>query len=205
MTGTTRLRRLSVVFAGTLICGFILHGGTLAKTKGRVSELIGFVESAVLSHYAREADAVKAGYLDDSLALPSASRRYVRIYDGAPQLTKPNAIIYGARGGPAKVEYWVFGDTSPSPPHLWGIDPSKWAWVGGYIDWASIGKDHRLVRRRYWSDGNVRGPGADAYPTKNDILEVAELSRLPNIVSVMSFPPAWHLYIDLKGRTLGTR
>jgi hypothetical protein len=163
------------------------------------------VAAIVLKTYANETAAAAAGYANDSASMRSGWQRYVSTRLGAPHLETPNAIIYDNFGKPIRAEYWVYSHASATPPHIWGIEASRWFWVGAHIDWSDSAPDANNVFGRYWSDANRYGPGSDLYPTERDFQELNKLSQSGVARTVVAFPAAWHLSIDVRAKTVDDR
>ena len=163
------------------------------------------LQSYLMAHYPTTADAEKAGYVrytseDDTGAISYANRQW-----SSTDVEHPSQLWYDKNGQLLGADYSVLVSTSATRPHLWGINPGRWAEFNGHIHWVS--KDPATGALTYdqwaWDKKFTDAGGSLNDPSAQTLVAMKRVPDASQVVTIFHFPAIWDLIVWVKPNPKG--
>lgn len=152
------------------------------------------IRADLTRRYATAAAAVRSGYVRYSGVDETGAISYANGQWRSVDPRHPSQLWYDRQGRLLGADYSI--PLTAKRPHLWGVNPGRWATFDGHIHWVTKGPSGSLVFDRWMPDFKVRAAGFDpAHPTPAALRKMHEVASESEVVAVFHFPPLWDLSV----------
>ncbi|MBV9737374.1 MAG: hypothetical protein JO177_04315 [Candidatus Eremiobacteraeota bacterium] len=169
------------------------------KPVGAEVQFVRSIQADLMHRFPTAADAVKAGYVrftyEDSTGSISYANRQWQSAD--PQ--HPSQLWYDVKGNLLGADFSVLQANSPKPPHLWGVNPSRWVTFRAHVHY--IATDPQTKQPVYSAIRMSRftaAGGDPANPTAETLVKTGAVKDANSVQTVFTFPAIWDLIVWVK-------
>jgi hypothetical protein len=139
------------------------------------------------------ADAEKAGYLrytdeDDTGAISYANRVWTSVDE-----KHPSQLWYDAKGRLLGADFSV--PYADAPPHLFGVDPSRWSRFGRHEHYGLAGPKGETIFGATSAKKLAAAGGDPAKPTPENLVALGIAKKPGDVRFVFEFPTIWDLSV----------
>ncbi len=166
---------------------------------GSEKQFVATIQSDLLARYATVSDAQKAGYVrysneDETGAISYANRRWQTTSE-----RNPSQLWYDKNGRLLGADYSVLHSGCKTPPHLWGVNPGRWAQLDGHIHWVARDASGNLKYEQWMPDAAFAAAGGTvAYPSARTLVAMHKVPNESDVVTIFHFPAVWDLTVWVK-------
>ncbi|PZR58912.1 MAG: hypothetical protein DLM50_02425 [Candidatus Meridianibacter frigidus] len=162
------------------------------------------VQADLIHRFPTADDAQRAGYLrftdeDETGSISYANRHW------ASDLRHPSQLWYDVHGKLLGADFSILKGTSPTPPHLWGINPKRWLpFRRPHVHYILKNPDGTLKYGLAVSGGKFAAAGGDV--TKPDAATLLKMGAVKDdsaVQTVFEFPALWDLQVWVRPNPLG--
>jgi len=163
------------------------------------TRFVSAIQADLTSRYATASDAEKAGYVrysdeDDTGAISYANRRWQTTSERAP-----SQLWYDKNGHLLGADYSILRTSCKTPPHLWGVNPGRWAQLDGHIHWVARDGHGTMKYEQWMSDAAFAAGGGNAlYPSAHTLVAMHKVDSINDVVTIFHFPAVWDLTVWVK-------
>jgi hypothetical protein len=156
------------------------------------------IQKDLMRRFQRTTDALRAGYFrygneDDTGAISYVNLRWQSI-----DPRHPSQLWYDVKGNLLGADFSVLQSSSPSVPHLWGIDPRRWLDFPAHVHWVIVdasgkeGYGYTTVAKFVTAGGDTSDPRAAT------VVALGKASSTELVKHVFTFPHIWDLIVWVK-------
>ena len=140
-------------------------------------------------------DAVKAGYLrftneDDTGAISYANQQWT-----SQDPAHPSQLWYDVKGRLLGADYSVLQANSADPPHLWGVDPSRWTKFEAHVHYGLVGPDGTTTYKGTGAKTMSEAVASVEHPTASALVTAGLAKSVSDVRFVFPFPAIWDLQV----------
>ena len=143
--------------------------------------------------YGTTALAASAGYFRYNNEDKTGAISWVNPKHWTSDETHPSQLWYDVKGRLIGVDYSVPWTDAKHPPHMWGIDPSRWFEFEHHVHYALKQADGSLAYHGL-EDKDITKVGGDAdHPTAADLVKAGKAKSASQVAFVFPFAHLWDL------------
>ena len=149
------------------------------------------VSSDLGARFATVADAERAGYErytdeDETGAISYANRAWTSADE-----KHPSQLWYDAKGRLIGADFSV--PLSAAPPHLFGVDPSRWSTFHQHVHYGLVGPNGTTTYGATGAKKIAAAGGDPAHPTAKDLVAMGIAKDASDVRFAFDFPAIWDL------------
>lgn len=198
------VKRLAFFLFAALLVGNVATAAT-PKLSGHPGKTeIAFVKSIqadLPKRFATVADAEKAGYFRFTNEDSTGAISYANLQWQSADAAHPSELWYDVNGKLIGADYTVLRSSSPTAPHLWGINPARWLeFKKPHVHFILKKADGSLQYGMATSAEKFTAAGGDlANPSADALVKVPmktmKIASASDVAKVFTFPALWDLEV----------
>lgn len=204
------VRSLFCALALSLCCAGAVFAAADATYTGPESAaertFVARIQADLMKRFPRAGDAVASGYVrytdvDDTGAISYANCGWSSV-DGE----HPSQLWYDRKGALLGADFSVLRvRPGESAPHVWGIDPGRWAQLDGHVHWVTKDRATGVASfEHYMPDAKFSAAGGNPrHPSARTLLAAHRVGSAADVVAIFHFPALWDLPVWVKPNANG--
>jgi hypothetical protein len=140
--------------------------------------------------------AEKAGYVRYTNEDETGAISYANLHWESTSIALPSQLWYDVKGRLLGADYSVLADTQPTPPSLFGIDPSRFGEEHAHIHFVVRNPDGSLMYSRAVGAKKYAAAGLDPmHPTATGLVKVGAVDAPDRVATVFLYPHIWDVTV----------
>jgi hypothetical protein len=156
------------------------------------------IQKDLMRRFPRAANALKAGYFRYGNEDETGAISYVNLRWQSIDPRHPSQLWYDVKGNLLGADFSVLQSSSPSAPHLWGVNPRRWLDFPAHVHWIVVDPSGK-ERYGYTTVAKFVAAGGDTSdPRAASVVALGKATSAEQVRHVFVFPHVWDLIVWVK-------